>query len=1113
MATLTRLTLDADGTIDTANIEHDGGTGSPYFSHCNDAPDGVSSDFVQNDDGETSGFAWFSLSNVNADFGSMATLNIDVDVQAVGFSNDTCTLTARVFAADDDTANPLTAETGNLGTDLDSSRVQRNVVFGTLAGTKAQWDAAHIRFTWTYAKSGGPDNANLQLFGCDIDGTYAVAAPAVTAVGDGSEPDKKQNVVITGTNFGASDTGSAQVEITDNATYGAGTFEIIVPRDSWTATSIQVDLQETGTGNPLLDDLTAGTVWCYVTDSAGSRSPGFAFILKEQGATWIAAKNIDWTQDVDVNFRVRIEIKNTSGSATTPAFKWQYNHEAGGWNDITASSSVVQTAASAHFADGDDLTEQLLGSDTFVANNNAAEESTGTFTMGANLATNEVIETEACLTIISGDVVDADTIDLRIVESDGTALGTYTQTPTITVNEVGGHTSTGAPEFEIMTMVALGRAGADGAGVLTLGAQEMVAVGVEKFVGTGAPTLEPESLVAAGVGGAAGTGALDLAIQEMVAAGVLKFVGTGAPNFEIQELVAAGVDKFVGTGAPTLEPESLVAAGVGGEVGTGALDLAIQELVAAGVLKFVGTGAPTLEPESLVAAGVGGADGAGTLNITTQELVAAGVEKFVGTGAPNFEIQELVAAGTAGAPGVGTGAPSLETLELAALGAAGAVGAGVLNLEPDVLVAAGVLKFVGTGAPTLEPESLTAAGGEEAIGVGALNITTQELVAAGVGGEVGVGAPNLEPDVMVAAGTMIASSFEGTGNLVLNIQELAAIGLMEADGVGVLDLADQLLATVGKSSFPGIATLLLAQAMPGSATETQRPNGELSDSGLVANSELDHDEDPDSVSVTINATANNVNTEWGGDFPTPTGNPRAGAGLQEFRVGVEEFDSGQTGIPTARIELWENGSLVRAGSNTNVEAYAVLSFAWNANELATADGSLVQCKLIGTAIGGNPSIRNSVRIGHMEWNVDYETGGGGVTDIFVTATGKQVFVSTASPELQPETLVAAGLEKFVSSAALDLAIQELATAGVQEFISTGAPDLADFSLVAIGLGSTTVSVGAPELEDLTIVAVGQMKPSGIGDVALAALALVAAGSTDTVAAVGVYRPIMRPRRR
>jgi hypothetical protein len=156
------------------------------------------------------------------------------------------------------------------------------------------------------------------------------------------------------------------------------------------------------------------------------------------------------------------------------------------------------------------------------------------------------------------------------------------------------------------------------------------------------------------------------------------------------------------------------------------------------------------------------------------------------------------------------------------------------------------------------------------------------------------------------------------------------------------------------------------------ATETQRPDAQLSCSNLVTCDVLEHDEDPDVSSVTIAATGNNVNTEYGVDFPTPTGNPTVGAGLQEFRAGVEEFDSGQTGTPQARIELWENGSLIRAGTDTDVSTYAVLSFTWNANELGTADGSLVQCKVIGSKSGGAPGARNTVDIGHIEWNVTYD---------------------------------------------------------------------------------------------------------------------------------------------
>ena len=196
MATLTQITLDADGTI-AAVIEHDAGTGAPFFSHCNDAPNGVSTDWVGNDQSETTGEAWFRLSDVDADFDSMDTLNIDVDVRADGFSNDTCTLTARIYDANNDTTNPLTNETGNLGTQADSTRTQRNVAFAGLAGTKTQWNSAYIRFTWTYTKQAGPDNGQLKLFGCDIDGTYTPAAatftgtmaastPSVTASGSGT---------------------------------------------------------------------------------------------------------------------------------------------------------------------------------------------------------------------------------------------------------------------------------------------------------------------------------------------------------------------------------------------------------------------------------------------------------------------------------------------------------------------------------------------------------------------------------------------------------------------------------------------------------------------------------------------------------------------------------------------------------------------------------------------------------------------------------------------------------------------------------------------------------------------------------------------------------------
>lgn len=176
MAVLTTITADADGTIGATVADSD--TDAAYFDDCNDSPDGLSSDWIANDQSESDAVAWLSLANVDSDFSSMDTLDIDVDVDATSFVDDTCTLTCRIYNADNDTTTPLTNETGNLATQADTTRTQRNVTFAGLAGSKSDWDGAYIRFTWTYAKSGKGDDGQVRLYGFDIDGTYTAAGAA-----------------------------------------------------------------------------------------------------------------------------------------------------------------------------------------------------------------------------------------------------------------------------------------------------------------------------------------------------------------------------------------------------------------------------------------------------------------------------------------------------------------------------------------------------------------------------------------------------------------------------------------------------------------------------------------------------------------------------------------------------------------------------------------------------------------------------------------------------------------------------------------------------------------------------------------------------------------------
>lgn len=134
-------------------------------------------------------------------------------------------------------------------------------------------------------------------------------------------------------------------------------------------------------------------------------------------------------------------------------------------------------------------------------------------------------------------------------------------------------------------------------------------------------------------------------------------------------------------------------------------------------------------------------------------------------------------------------------------------------------------------------------------------------------------------------------------------------------------------------------------------------------------------DDPDSPDANwLVASGNNVATDVRVSFPTPSGTLSSVANTQEFRALVRQFNEAQSGTPTARVELWESGTLVRAGTDTSVPVGGlVLSFTWSASEIISAAN--VECKVVGTQTGGSPSARNTVDVGAIEWNVgDTSTG-------------------------------------------------------------------------------------------------------------------------------------------
>ena len=159
------------------------------------------------------------------------------------------------------------------------------------------------------------------------------------------------------------------------------------------------------------------------------------------------------------------------------------------------------------------------------------------------------------------------------------------------------------------------------------------------------------------------------------------------------------------------------------------------------------------------------------------------------------------------------------------------------------------------------------------------------------------------------------------------------------------------------------------------ATERQSPDALITQTNLTGVVAAIQD-DPNSPDGTwLVPIDNGTDTICRASFPTPTGNPTQGAGLQQFQIWVKAVYTGTLKTPTVRIELRETGggaALATPLGNTTVTNTTgiLLGGTWDANLLATTNGSAVECYVYGTAsvAGGNKS---TIGVGAVEWNVDY----------------------------------------------------------------------------------------------------------------------------------------------
>lgn len=182
-ATLSTLRpVTPDGSISNY-VNESGGTTNLYASVDDDPDFPTTSDYVTNTS-NTNASAFFNLTDMPSDFGSMNTLQIDFYLNApANWNDDAGTLYAQIFQSDETIT--LTSEL-QLATHATAAGYY-SVTFTTVTGSnKNTWDGARLRLRMVYNKSKGPDNGQIRVAAVELGGTYAPAAVVSVSVSDGN---------------------------------------------------------------------------------------------------------------------------------------------------------------------------------------------------------------------------------------------------------------------------------------------------------------------------------------------------------------------------------------------------------------------------------------------------------------------------------------------------------------------------------------------------------------------------------------------------------------------------------------------------------------------------------------------------------------------------------------------------------------------------------------------------------------------------------------------------------------------------------------------------------------------------------------------------------------
>jgi hypothetical protein len=179
---MTDLGTLALGAYDATNSTIDGVGGTPSGDPLEVIASADDNDYIHTDNNNsTDEVAYVALANMPGDFDSMDSVSInvryhrDVDTDT---SKTWDSIVVEIFADNAGTtslAGPATIVSGNITTTT-ATNSGATTVDATPTGTKAQWDAAYVRFTFNKTKSMAGNTDDFRITAAEVTGTYTQAA-------------------------------------------------------------------------------------------------------------------------------------------------------------------------------------------------------------------------------------------------------------------------------------------------------------------------------------------------------------------------------------------------------------------------------------------------------------------------------------------------------------------------------------------------------------------------------------------------------------------------------------------------------------------------------------------------------------------------------------------------------------------------------------------------------------------------------------------------------------------------------------------------------------------------------------------------------------------------